>query len=139
MTVRLLYGTSLWHSIFDQPFLVAKLLNRVLLMMVGAQDATLCNFFLYAFQAEWGVYHIAYMLTLFTGIYVIKYKHVRVIDVTSFPLTYLFFKEVMKPYLVSAHICSIALIISSWVFFIVLIINSSFTWTTVWLKAITAP
>jgi hypothetical protein len=45
----------------------------------------------------------------------------------------------MKPHLISAHICSIALIISTWVLFVVLIINSSFAWAAVWLEAVTAP
>jgi hypothetical protein len=101
------------------------------LVVIGTQHPALRNLFLDAFQAEWRVYHIAYRLALLTGIYVVKYEHIRIIDGTSVPLALFGFKEVMKPHLVSAHVRSIALVISTWVLFVVLIINSSFTWPTV--------
>ena len=77
------------------------------------------------------------MVALFAGIYVIKDEHVRVIDGTTLPLTLFRFKEAMKPQPVSARIHFIALVISTRVLFVMLIINGPLARATVRLKTIT--
>jgi hypothetical protein len=70
--VTQLYGNFIYASIPGQPLLVTELLNRVLLVMVGAQHATLCHFGLDSFKAEGAMHHRANVVALLARVQVIE-------------------------------------------------------------------
>jgi hypothetical protein len=76
------------------------------------------------------------MVALFIGIYVIEYKHVRVINSAPFPLALFCSEEFVKPFLISPGVLSGSTIISSRMSLVVFAVNLPFAMTTIRLKAV---